>query len=73
MKTRQIQKSIKDFIMAIKLDSKKLSGYIGLGDCYRIEGEFLTAIQNYTTVLKQDESVFEIIGLKRSICYIELK
>jgi tetratricopeptide (TPR) repeat protein len=59
--------------MAIKIDSKKLSGYIGLGDCCRIEGEFLTAIQNYSTVLKQDDSVFEIIGLKRAICYIELK
>jgi tetratricopeptide (TPR) repeat protein len=23
--------------------------------------------------LKQDDSVFEIIGLKRAICYIELK
>jgi len=70
---RQIEKSKRDFQTAVELDPKKLSGYIGLGDCNRIEGEFLTAIQNYTIVLQQDASVFEIIGLKRAICYIELK
>lgn len=70
---RHIEKSTVDFQTAVEIDSKKLSGYIGLGDCKRIEGEFLTAIQNYSVVLQQDSSVFEIIGLKRAICYIELK
>lgn len=73
MKSRNIPEAVKDFSMAIEIESSKLSGYIGLGDCYRIQSEFMTAIQNYTTVLKQDKSIFEIIGLKRAICYIELK
>lgn len=70
---RKIPEAVKDFSRAIEIESSKLSGYIGLGDCYRIQSEFMTAIQNYTIVLNQDKSIFEIIGLKRAICYIELK
>lgn len=70
---RNISEAVKDFSRAIEIESSKLSGYIGLGDCYRIQSEFMTAIQNYSTVLNQDKSIFEIIGLKRAICYIELK
>ena len=70
---RNLVKAIGSFSIAIQLDPQKLSGYIGLGDCYKSQGEFSTAIQNYSTVIKKEKSFYEVIYLKRAKCYIELK
>lgn len=63
----------KDFSKAIEIDSHKFSGYIGLGDCFRASQDYKSAIKNYSVVIDQEEHLMEIIGLKRVICYIELR
>jgi tetratricopeptide (TPR) repeat protein len=73
LKKREVKNSIKDFGNSIDLNSTKCSGYIGLGDCYRIIGEYSAAIQNYSIVITKEDALFEIIALKRAICYIEVK
>lgn len=73
LKQNKLPEAKKDFARAIEIDSHKFSGYIGLGDCYRASLDYRNAIKNYSVVIDQEEHLMEIIGLKRVICYIELR
>lgn len=73
MRQNRLSDAKKDFLRAIEIDSQKYSGYIGLGDCYRACQDYRNAIKNYSIVIGQEDHLMEIIGLKRVICYIELK
>lgn len=73
MKMNRISDAKHDFTRAIAIDSNKYSGYIGLGDCYRACHDYRHAIHNYSIVIGQEEHLMEIIGLKRVICFIEMK
>ena len=53
------------------MDSHKYSGYIGLGDCYRVKLDYVNAIKYYSIVIDQEEHLLEVIGLKRVVCYVE--
>ena len=70
---RKIIEVINDFSSGMKHSSTKSSACIGLGDCYRIQGNFKEAINNYSKVIENDMSYFEVVGLKRAICYVEIK
>ena len=70
---RRILEAINDFSSALKHPSTKNSAFIGLGDCYRLQANFEEAIENYSKVVEKDMSYFEVVGLKRAICYVELK
>lgn len=73
LRQNKLSEAKRDFSKAIEIDSQKYSGYIGLGDCYRASQDFRNAIKNYSIVIGQEEHLMEIIGLKRVVCYIELK
>lgn len=73
LKQNKLADAKRDFTKAIEIDSHKFSGYIGLGDCFRATSDFKNAIKNYSVVIDQEEHLMEIIGLKRVICYIELR
>lgn len=73
LKQKDCEKAINDFSKAVQINSSKCSGYIGLGDTYRLMGDYHTAIQNYSIVISKEAVLFEIICLKRALCYIEIK
>lgn len=73
MRQNNLVEAKQDFTKAIEIDNRKFSGYIGLGDVYRAYRDFKQAIKNYSIVIEQEEHLMEIIGLKRVICYMELK
>ena len=73
MKLNRLAEAKQDFSRAIDIDSNKYSGYIGLGDCYRSTHDYRNAIKNYSIVIGQEEHLMEIIGLKRVVCFIEMK
>jgi tetratricopeptide (TPR) repeat protein len=64
---------MEDFQKAIELNSNQEAAYIGLAESHRLNGDPKTAIENFSIVLGSNNSDIEIIGLKRAICYIELK
>lgn len=73
LKLKQTKKAKNEFYKATKLDPKKLTAYAGLGDCNRIESDYKSAIENYSKLLEKEETYFEVLGLKRAICFIETK
>lgn len=73
MKQSKQMEAQKDFLKAIEINKDKFSGYIGLGDCFRVKGDFANAIKNYSKVLEDDQQLMEVVGLKRVYCLIEMK
>jgi lipopolysaccharide biosynthesis regulator YciM len=73
LKQNRLSEAKHDFSRAIDIDSNKFSGYIGLGDCCRASHDYRNAIKNYSIVIGQEEHLMEIIGLKRVVCFIEMK
>lgn len=62
-----------DFEKAIKINPEKQIGYIGKGDCLRLNEKYDEAKSFYAKALSLSKKVNPSILLRRAICNMELK
>lgn len=74
MKLKQLKRALADFDKAISLDSSKVIGLIGKGDCLRLMEKYDEARAVYTNALNSKKSTNNVsLLLRRAICSMELK
>lgn len=72
VKSKQYDKALYDFNMAIELNSSKALGYIGKADCLRFMNELEESLLLYSQAIGKDDSVRKVSLLKRAITFIEV-
>lgn len=73
LKLKKYEQAEINFLKSVEQNNEKISGYIGLADCCRLQNKFEEAIDYYSIAIEKDPNLFSVIGLKRAICYIEIQ